>query len=161
MKIFTKIKWPPLNLLQSSHLPAKPNISQSTPAVSTSTSSIAATVSKPQPPTPVSEAMLSAANIIITPNEPSSSIISASPSYPDVLATTAPSRTTHYPKQNSSMEKKELPKEQKVKYRFLQGYTSFTLPSIVPVRFSGSVVHSSDPSSWYAWKQTVVLAEID
>ncbi|GFW67582.1 putative RNA-directed DNA polymerase from transposon X-element [Trichonephila clavipes] len=74
----TKIKCPPLNLLQPLLSPPKPNISQSTPAVTTSlsstqaqllpsNSSIAATGSEPQPPTPVSDAMLSAANIITTP----------------------------------------------------------------------------------------------
>ncbi|GFW23204.1 uncharacterized protein TNCV_3803041 [Trichonephila clavipes] len=80
----------------------------------------AATVLEPQPPTPVSDTMLSAANIIITPNEPSSSIVSASPSDPDVLApsastTTTDTHTSETKLQNSSTEKKkkELPKEQK------------------------------------------------
>ncbi|GFW64595.1 hypothetical protein TNCV_3514171 [Trichonephila clavipes] len=92
----TKIKCPPLNLLQPLSCPPKPNILQSTPAVTLSssstqakllpsTSSITATVSEPQPPTPVSDVILSSANTIITPTEPSSSIVSASTSVPDVL----------------------------------------------------------------------------
>ncbi|GFS94832.1 uncharacterized protein TNCV_4457011 [Trichonephila clavipes] len=124
----TKIKCPPLNLLQPLSSPPKPNISQSTPAVTTSsssnqaqllpsTSSIVATVSEPQPPTSVSDAMLSATNIMFTPNEPSSSNVSASPSDPDVLAPSASTTTIHYPKQNSKTlarkRKKELPKKQK------------------------------------------------
>ncbi|GFX55575.1 uncharacterized protein TNCV_268631 [Trichonephila clavipes] len=107
----TKIKCPHLNLLQPlSYLP-KPNISQSTPAVTTSssstqaqllpsTSSMPATVSEPQPPTPVSDVILSSANTVITPTEPSSSIVSTSD--PDVLVPSASTTThTHYPKQNS------------------------------------------------------------
>ncbi|GFY05290.1 putative RNA-directed DNA polymerase from transposon BS [Trichonephila clavipes] len=107
----TKIKCPPLNLLQPLSYPPKPNVSQSTPAVITSSSStqaqllpspssIAATVSEPQPPTPLSDVMISSANTIITPTEPSSSIVSASTSDPNVLVPSA-STITHYPKQIS------------------------------------------------------------
>ncbi|GFS52453.1 hypothetical protein TNIN_105551 [Trichonephila inaurata madagascariensis] len=78
-------------------------------------------MSEPQPPTSVSDAMLSAANIMFTPNEPSSSNVSVSPSDPDVLALSASTTTIHYPKQNSKTRarkrKKELPKEQKPKIK--------------------------------------------
>ncbi|GFV82271.1 uncharacterized protein TNCV_2791691 [Trichonephila clavipes] len=90
----TKIKYPPLKLLQPLSSLPKPNTSKSTPAVSTSSSSteapllpsassIAGTVS--QQLTPVSDAVLSATNNIFTHIEPSSSIISASPFTSDVL----------------------------------------------------------------------------
>ncbi|GFT31258.1 hypothetical protein TNCV_3600271, partial [Trichonephila clavipes] len=77
----------------------------------------AAAVSEPQPPIPVSDVILSSANTIITPAEPSSSIVCASTSDPDVLVPSASTKTlTHYPKQNSKTRarkrKKELPKEQ-------------------------------------------------
>ncbi|GFT64136.1 hypothetical protein TNCV_1149211 [Trichonephila clavipes] len=73
----------------------KPNTSIFTPPVSTSSSStqaqllpsassIAATVSQPQPSTPVSYAVFPATNNMFTPVEPSSSIISASSSTSDV-----------------------------------------------------------------------------
>ncbi|GFX36943.1 putative RNA-directed DNA polymerase from transposon BS [Trichonephila clavipes] len=121
----TKIKCTALKLLQPLSYPPKPNIPQSTPAFTTSssstqaqllpsTSSIAATASEPQPPTSVSDVMLSSANTVITPTEPSSSIVSKSD--PDVLVPST-STTTHYPKQISKSRarkrKKELPKEQK------------------------------------------------
>ncbi|GFT31148.1 uncharacterized protein TNCV_3645461 [Trichonephila clavipes] len=86
----TKIKCPPLKLLEPFLSLPKPNASVSTPAVSTSstsssstpaqllpsTSSIAATVSEPQPPIPLSNDVLS--NNMFTPIE-SSSIMSTSP----------------------------------------------------------------------------------
>ncbi|GFT86329.1 hypothetical protein TNCV_3258541 [Trichonephila clavipes] len=109
----TEIKCPPLNLLQPLSYSPKPNISHTTASVTTSSSStqaqllssissIAATVTEPQPPTPVSDVMLFSANTIITPTEPSSSIVSAptSTSDPNVLVP-ATSTTTHYPKQIS------------------------------------------------------------
>ncbi|GFW52261.1 hypothetical protein TNCV_2427081 [Trichonephila clavipes] len=60
--------------------------------------------------------MFSADNIMFTPNEPCSSIVSASPSNPDVQTPSA-SKTTHYSKQNTKTRarkrKIELVKDQK------------------------------------------------
>ncbi|GFX80362.1 hypothetical protein TNCV_3931151 [Trichonephila clavipes] len=77
----TKVKCPPLNLLQP--LP-KPDTSISTPVISTSsstqahlfptTSSTAATVSDPQPPTPTPNNALSTTNNMFTPLKPSSTM---------------------------------------------------------------------------------------
>ncbi|GFU83954.1 uncharacterized protein TNCV_560801 [Trichonephila clavipes] len=89
----TKLKCPSLKLLQSLSSLFKSNTLISTPDIfksssSTqaqllpSTSSIAAAVSQPQPPTPVSDAVVSAT--CNNPIEPSSSIISASPFNSDV-----------------------------------------------------------------------------
>ncbi|GFX19989.1 putative RNA-directed DNA polymerase from transposon BS [Trichonephila clavipes] len=118
----TKIKCAPLYLLQPLSYPPKPNISQSTPSVTTSssstqaqllppTSSIAATVSEPQPPTPVSNVILSSANTIITPTEPSPSIVSASTSNPRCFSPFGIYNNTHTLSktklQNSSTEKKK------------------------------------------------------
>ncbi|GFW74240.1 uncharacterized protein TNCV_2524441 [Trichonephila clavipes] len=87
----TKIKCPPLKLLQPLSSILKPNILTSTPVSTSSstqvqllpsTSSIAATVSEPQPPIPTSNDAPS--TNMFTRMESPSSIIPASPSNSDV-----------------------------------------------------------------------------
>ncbi|GFU38542.1 uncharacterized protein TNCV_3399711 [Trichonephila clavipes] len=115
----TKIKCPPLNMLQPLSSLPKTNTSISTPAVSTSsstqvhvlpsTSSIAAIVFEPQPPIPVSDSVLSTTSNMFTPIKLSSSIIFASSSITSIQPPSA--STTRDLKQNSKLRARQRKKE--------------------------------------------------
>ncbi|GFW49733.1 hypothetical protein TNCV_358361 [Trichonephila clavipes] len=121
----TKTKCPPLKLVQPLSSIPKPNISTYTPFVSTSlsstqaqlllsTSSIAATVSEPQPPFPTFNDAPST-NDMFTRMESSSSIILAS-SFNSVVQPPSAFTTVSVSKQNAKTrarkkKKKELPKK--------------------------------------------------
>ncbi|GFX71271.1 DDE-1 domain-containing protein [Trichonephila clavipes] len=114
--LLTNFSWltvlclPPNTTLLIPPMDQEPNVSTSVPSITTSSSSsqalllpstcsIAATVSEPQPPIPVSDAMLSTTNNVFTPIE-SPSIVSASP-FKSGVQTPSVSTSVQDSKQNS------------------------------------------------------------
>ncbi|GFX74131.1 transposable element Tcb1 transposase [Trichonephila clavipes] len=120
----TNVKCPPLKLLQQLPSIPKPNISITTPVISTSSSSQAellssasstkATVSEPQPPIPVSSGALSTTNNMFTPIKDSSTMSTSSSNF----SIQAPSGSTT----TENSKKKEKFGIEKEKKNYLKEY---------------------------------------